>query len=250
MSLVSVVIPCFNDERFVGEAIESALAQTYADIEVLVVDDGSTDDSAGVAGRFGSPVRVVRKPNDGVSSARNFGIERARGEYIVFLDADDRLDPHFVTKTLRALHEDPGVGFAYTQFRFVGREQKVSEWHAFDRAQLTVGNYISPTALIRVAALGSVRFDERLRTGYEDWDFYLSLAEQGTRGVLVDEPLLLYRKHETRDRLTDRMIDPPNKRKAKLFIMRKHLREFGVPAYLHFYAHHVKETAKDAVNRR
>lgn len=86
---VSVVIPCYNGAPFLRETIESALAQTVPPLEVIVVDDGSTDDSAALAESFGEPVRVIRQPNQGESVARNRGIDEARGEWIAFLDADD-----------------------------------------------------------------------------------------------------------------------------------------------------------------
>jgi len=94
--LISVVIPCFNDERHLSEAIRSALEQTYPRVEVIVVDDGSTDGSLAVAQSFGDQVTVLRKPNGGLASARNFGMREASGTFITFLDSDDILFPHFL----------------------------------------------------------------------------------------------------------------------------------------------------------
>src|SRR5215213_3125487 len=90
--LVSVVIPCYNQAHFLGEAIESVLAQSYPNFEIVVVDDGSTDDTSEVAGSY-PKVRLVRQENQGLSGARNAGLARSEGEYVVFLDADDRLRP-------------------------------------------------------------------------------------------------------------------------------------------------------------
>ena len=90
--LVSVVIPCFNQARFLGAAIASALAQTHTPVEVVVVDDGSTDDTAAVTARFPG-VRYVRQENAGLSAARNTGLGKSRGAYLAFLDADDVLLP-------------------------------------------------------------------------------------------------------------------------------------------------------------
>src|SRR4249920_2954185 len=87
--LVSVVIPTYNDDRFVGEALRSVFAQTYDNIEVVVVDDGSSDDSVKVARSFGEKVRVIQQSNAGSAVARNRGMTAARGEFISFLDADD-----------------------------------------------------------------------------------------------------------------------------------------------------------------
>ena len=87
--LVSVIIPVYNREKYLAEAIESVLAQTYRPIEVIVVDDGSTDGSADIAKRFGSPVRYYFQPNSGAGAARNRGIAVARGSFLAFLDSDD-----------------------------------------------------------------------------------------------------------------------------------------------------------------
>ena len=90
---ISVVIPCYNGGRFLGETLTSVMHQTYPAYEVLVIDDGSTDDSAAIAESYGPPVRVIRQPNRGESIARNRGIEEARGEWVAFLDADDLWSP-------------------------------------------------------------------------------------------------------------------------------------------------------------
>ena len=90
---VSVVIPTFNCGEFIGEAIESVLSQTYPPFEVIVVDDGSTDDTQSIVGKYGDGVRYTRHPNRGSSCARNIGIGFAKGDYLAFLDADDRWEP-------------------------------------------------------------------------------------------------------------------------------------------------------------
>ena len=90
--LVSVVIPCYNQAHFLGEAIESVFKQTYKHFEIVVVDDGSTDNTSEVARRY-SGIRCIEQVNQGLSAARNTGIRESKGEYLVFLDADDRLYP-------------------------------------------------------------------------------------------------------------------------------------------------------------
>lgn len=100
---VSVIVPCYNGARYLRETLASALGQTRAPLEVLVVDDGSTDDSAGVAEAFGLPVRVIRQANGGESTARNRGIDEARGDWLAFLDADDVWEPHKLERQLAAV---------------------------------------------------------------------------------------------------------------------------------------------------
>ena len=99
--LVSVIVPCYNGAAFLEEALRSALAQSYGEVEVVVVDDGSTDSSAEIARRF--PVRYIRQENRGLSEARNTGIRESKGSYLVFLDADDRLKPRAIETGLGAL---------------------------------------------------------------------------------------------------------------------------------------------------
>ncbi len=247
--LVSIVITCYNDEEFLGEAIESALSQSYPNVETIVVDDGSTDGSSELARSFGDRVSVCRKQNGGLSSARNAGVGAAHGAYVTFLDADDILMPEFVAKTAAVLDHDPTIDWVYVQLRHFGRESGISEFPAFDVAKLTEGNYLRATALIRSSVFDAVRFDEKLRTGWEDWDFFLSLAQRGERGRLLDEPLMLYRKHPDADRMSDVMGEARNKRRVRLRIMRRHLRLFGLTRYFHYLAHHAKETLKGLFRR-
>ena len=101
--LVSVIIPCYKQAHYLPEAIDSALAQTYPHVEIIVVDDGSPDDTAAVARRYGDRVHYVRRPNGGLSAARNTGMARARGVYLKFLDADDHLHPDQLARQVEAL---------------------------------------------------------------------------------------------------------------------------------------------------
>src|SRR5688572_16694880 len=110
--LVSVVIPCFNQAHYLGEAIESAIAQSYPSVEIIVVDDGSTDDPEAVVGQYPG-VRLMRQSNQGVSAARNSGLQASRGEYLVFLDADDRLLPDALATCITMLQQHLDCGYVY-----------------------------------------------------------------------------------------------------------------------------------------
>ena len=116
--LVSVIIPCYNQARYLGEAIESALAQTHARLEVIVIDDGSLDDVAGVVARY-PKVRYVRQPNGGLSAARNTGIRESHGEYLVFLDADDRLLPDALRIGLDCFQVSPECAYVSGHYRMI-----------------------------------------------------------------------------------------------------------------------------------
>ena len=123
--LVSVIIPTYNRALLVGRAIESALAQTYEAIEVIVADDGSTDGTAAVAARYGSRVCFVRQANAGVSAARNLGLRYARGEFVAFLDSDDAWLPWKVAAQIALLQRYPQIGMVWTDMTAVDGEGRV-----------------------------------------------------------------------------------------------------------------------------
>src|SRR5215212_6268835 len=117
---VSVVIPCYNQAHFLGEAIESVLSQRYTDVEVIVVDDGSQDDTQGVASSYAARdprVRLVRQNNRGLAGARNRGLAESRGEYVVFLDSDDRLAEGALEVGVRELEANPDCAFVSGHYR-------------------------------------------------------------------------------------------------------------------------------------
>jgi glycosyltransferase involved in cell wall biosynthesis len=116
--LVSVIIPCYNQSRYLGEAIESVLRQTYAHYEIIVVDDGSTDDTAIAAARF-EQARCLIQKNQGLAAARNAGLEASRGSYAVFLDADDRLLPNALEDGVKSLIAHPECAFSYGHVRLI-----------------------------------------------------------------------------------------------------------------------------------
>jgi len=116
--LVSVIIPCYNQAHFLGEAIESAFKQTYPHYEIIVVDDGSTDETASVAASF-ERVRCLSQKNRGLAAARNTGLEASKGSYIVFLDADDRLLPNALEDGIKTFNSHPECAFVYGHVRLI-----------------------------------------------------------------------------------------------------------------------------------
>src|SRR5919112_6190031 len=119
LPLVTVVIPCYNQAHFLGEAIESVLSQSYRNFEIIVVDDGSTDETSEVASRY-EEVRLIRQENRGLSGARNTGIRDSQGEFLVFLDADDKLLPGALEAGLRCFEAHPECEFVFGDFRYIG----------------------------------------------------------------------------------------------------------------------------------
>ncbi len=118
--LVSVIIPCYNQGRFLSSALHSLLSQTWQHWEAIVVDDGSTDDTSQVVERFQDPrVCYFYQQNNGVSAARNSGLEQARGDFVAFLDADDAWRREFLERTLVTLLNDPRLGMVYSRYQFL-----------------------------------------------------------------------------------------------------------------------------------
>jgi|GEM_PF-1233311 len=193
--LVSIVIVCYNYGRFLGEAIESALQQTYSPTEVIVIDDGSTDDTVEVAKRY--PVKFVTQKNQGVAAAVNNAMKLATGEYYVLVSADDKLHPAYVEKTAAVLKRRTDVTFVYPYSEMFGAKTGVMSYREFNAEALKKGNYIPGTALTRRSAFLVVGgYDARFKA-QEDWDHWLSFAERGFTGCVLREPLLYYRQHTT-----------------------------------------------------
>jgi glycosyltransferase involved in cell wall biosynthesis len=186
--LVSVVIPCYNQAHFLGEAIESVLAQGYTNFEVIVVDDGSTDDTEVVASRYAAKdlrVRLIGQHNTGLAGARNRGLAEASGEYVVFLDSDDRLVAGALEVGVRELGAHPGCAFVSGICRKITADGSVvSEWEQFrvrDDPYLELLRscpiYV-PAVMYRRSVFEAVGdFDQSYRAA-EDYDLYYRILER------------------------------------------------------------------------
>lgn len=201
---VTVVVPCFNTARFIGETLESALQQTHADTTVIVVDDGSTDGGVEIAEGFGGRVTVVRQQNAGPSAARNRAIAMADGDCIAFLDADDRWRQDKLARQLAFLADHDDCGLVHAGVRHIDRAGhdiarpgggEPPPAHGLCLTRLLDRNtIITSTVIVRRGILGSDRFSIDLQAG-EDWDLWLRLASR-TRIGYVAETLVDYRLHD------------------------------------------------------
>ncbi len=194
--LVSIIITNYNYGRFLGEAIESALAQTWQNREILFIDDGSTDDSVEVARRY--PITLFTQKNSGVCIARNNALSVARGEYVSFLDADDRLAPTAIEHMLARLRDaPPDVGYIYGQMQYFGVKTGLFASQPFDPRKLAKANFICATTLLRKQIIiDAGGYDDGFRMLREDWELYLRLWSRGYRGEFLPEVILEYRKHK------------------------------------------------------
>jgi glycosyltransferase involved in cell wall biosynthesis len=201
MPEVSVIIPCYNHGHYLGHALHSVLAQIYTDWEAIVVDDGSTDDTAAVAASITDPrIRYIYQEHQGLSAARNTGIGEAQGEYLGFLDADDEWEPEFLARCVGVLQQDDSLGFVYTRAVLVdlqGTYYPQLEGQALAPQeflqQLEKGGFFPVHAvLVRREVLAAIgRFDTDL-TSVEDWDLWLRISKH-YRVRSIDEPLARYR---------------------------------------------------------
>lgn len=194
---VSVVIACYNLGAFLAEAVESVRAQTFRSFEILVVDDASTDDLTKrvLDAQEGAGARVIRSVHGGVARARNRGIRDAAGEFVLTLDADDRIAPQFLEKAGRILDADPNVGIVYSEAEYFGGKSGRWELPPFSLPDFLLGNTIAPCALFRRDDyLKTAGYNPNLIYGWEDFDFWLSLIERGDRKVVrIPELLFFYR---------------------------------------------------------
>lgn len=200
---VSVIIPCYNYGRFLADAVESALGQTIPPQQIIIVDDGSVDDSLAVAGRYTAhpTVRLIAQQNQGAIAAYNNGVRAASGEFFLILSADDRLDPRYLERVVPLLQARPHAGYVYTAYRMFGARHRLLAAPPFSARRLRLRPYINATALFRRAAWEQAGgFSAAMDGGHEDWDFYVTLAGRGWPGVALPEVLFHYRKHSLASR--------------------------------------------------
>lgn len=201
--MVSIVIPVYNDERYIQESVESALNQDYENLEVIVVDDGSTDATPEILKEFGERIRYIRQENQGTAAALNNGIRHAKGSLIAWLSSDDLFLPGKIKHQVRKFQEEPFLALVYTDWIMIdsqGRELKVvrspcppPESFAIEMLR---GNFINGSSvLIRRDCFEKVGyFDEALLTD-SDGDMWFRLLENGCRFGHVPTPLTKYRWH-------------------------------------------------------
>jgi glycosyltransferase involved in cell wall biosynthesis len=195
---VSVVVPCYNGAAFLRETLTSVLAQTHPVLEVIVVDDGSTDGSAEVAASLGPPVRVIRQPNQGESVARNRGVRESRGEWVAFLDADDAWLPHRIEAQLAQC--PPEAVAMHSNLIFFGAENyttRIEDTPAtlrYSLAELCCRNWFHTPSAVIVRRDTCPTFPEHVRYG-EDLLFFLELVQAGAVSFCTDA-LVRYRQHD------------------------------------------------------
>jgi glycosyltransferase involved in cell wall biosynthesis len=204
---ISVVIPAFNAAAVITETLDSVRRQTFQDFEVIIVDDGSPDDTAAVVQKICAQdprFILVQQANGGVAVARNTGVAQARGEWIAFLDADDVWLPVKLESQMRCSRQDSGANFLYANYYFWDGQRDLA-MHYRPRRPLPDGDPARALAASNVFNISTVMvrrellangfgFDPQLAQGCEDWDFYLRLTGRGLQARGTRTPLVRYRR--------------------------------------------------------
>lgn len=236
MKKVSVIIPCYNQSEYIEEAILSVVNQTYPNIEIICIDDCSSDNSAQIikslVEQYKNIVFLSNIENVGVVKSRNKAVEVSTGQYILPLDGDDIISESYIEKAVKILEEKPDIGICYCRARFIG--EKSGEWllPKFDSDKLLYSNHIFASALFRKADfIVAGGYKDYMKDGFEDWDLWLSFVEMGLSAYKINEILFSYRqKAESRSHLA-------NKKDMEL---RQELLKHHPKLYLKSYIQHIE----------
>jgi glycosyltransferase involved in cell wall biosynthesis len=199
----SIIIPAYNAERFISQAVDSALSQTYPDFEVIVVDDGSTDGTRAVLSAYGDKIHYIYQENKGPSAARNAGFLASQGDYLLFLDSDDLIAPNKLELQVSLLEAQPDFGLVYSGWDYINEDgtQILHEMRPQKQGRLLKDLlrrtlYFNPSAAVirRECLVRAGLFDESLRAA-EDIDLWTRIARAGYTFGYIDQLLLLYRVH-------------------------------------------------------
>jgi GT2 family glycosyltransferase len=222
MPLVSVIIPCYNDGHYLDDSVASIRQQAFSDLEIIIVNDGSTElATLKKLESFNQPgITVLHKENGHLSSARNFGIRHAQGRIIVTLDADDKFESSFIERGVAALNSDQSAGAVTCYLKSFGL--KTYKWKPLggDVKNFLFRQESCASAMFRKECWEKIGgYDEQMKTGYEDWEFWLRLTAAGWKVHVVKEFLLNYRVTEKSMLLTQ---SEPKREAIVNYIMEKH----------------------------
>ena len=194
--IVSVIMPCYNDGAYIEEAISSVERQTYSDIELVIINDGSDDKKTLLIlqNLRSRGITVIESNKKGPAAARNLGIKNANGKYILPLDSDDVIDSTYIEKAVEIIESDESIGGVYCLAEYIGKRKGVWTLPAFSLEEMLLDNVVFITTLFRKGdweVAGG--FDESLIYGMEDYDFWLSIMETGKTFYTIPEILFYYR---------------------------------------------------------
>lgn len=220
MKKISVIIPCYNQYEYLLDAVKSVVSSTYKNLEIIVVNDGSTEKTPQEIQSMLLPfdnVILINQENSGVCAARNNGIIKATGEYILPLDADDRIANTYIEKAVSILEQNPDIGIIYCEAEFFGTGQN-KKWNLKPAtlSNMLIQNRIFPSGIYRKSKFLEVGgYKKEMELGCEDWDFWLSIIETGAKVYQIPEVLFYYRKQQ--NERTKQSLRPINYLKIRLY---------------------------------
>lgn len=196
-NLVSIIIPCYNMGKYIMDAVDSAVAQTYPNIEIIIVDDASTDKkTVSVLQKIKNDnVKIFYlKKNKGLPGARNYAIQKGTGKYILPLDADDKIHPEYITKAIRILEKNKEIGIVYSKAELFGNAKGAFVLPRYSLQTMLSRNVIFCSAVFRKTDWLKVGgYEETMRSGLEDYDFWLKLIYHGVKVHCLSSVMFYYR---------------------------------------------------------
>lgn len=235
--LVSIVIPCYNSASTVSETIDSVLNQTYKDIEIVLVDDGSVDNIQEEVKPYLEKYPFVHyfyQVNQGQSVARNKGAGLCTGYYLLFLDSDDKIAETYIEKCVDVLENDSAVKLVHSNGFYFGAVEGDWFFPEYKFRNFLIGNMIHILAMMRKNDFQEAGGFDTLLSYYEDWDLWIKILKNNGKFVLIEEQLFYYRKHESQTSLTDNIKrdkerDSKNKQRVYNNNIDAYTKVFGTP---------------------
>lgn len=196
--LVSIIIPCYNQGLYLGECIDSIDKQTYKNIEVIIVNDGSTDEITinflNELEKFRKDIKIINQSNNGVCNARNNGILNCRGHYILPLDGDDKIAATYIEKCVQILDDNSQLNIVYCIGKCFGYKNGIFVLDDFSVSKMLKQNLVFCSAMFRKSDFDRTKgYNSNMIYGYEDWDFWLSMIENENEFFRINEILFFYR---------------------------------------------------------
>lgn len=247
MKKVSVIIPCYNQGKYLQETLDSVVKSSYTNIEIIVVNDGSTDNTSEIIEKLKlryPEVKFISTKNSGVCITRNTAIEVSSGDYILPLDADDKIGSEYILKAVEILNNNENIGLVYCDAEFFGDIQKKWDLKPATIENMLVQNRIFPAAMFRKETfIQTGGYKSIMEAGCEDWEFWLSIVETGAKIYKIPETMFFYRK--SANERTKKSLQPYNYIKIRLNIINLHknlYNKFGIKIYIKLIIKIIKNT--------
>lgn len=241
---ISIIVPCYNQAQYLDECLKSVMDQDFVDWECLIINDGSNDSTGKIAQQWiekDPRFTYLKKENGGVASARNLGLEKSRGKYILPLDGDDKIGNEYLQKSYDKLEE--GFDLVYCNAEYFGSKEGRFSYGDYSFSDLLRYNMIFVSAVFRIDRRNMILFDENFRTGFEDWEFWISYLKNNDKKVFKLEDSLFYYRISESSRNADIIGDSQKTSAAKVHLYEKHS-----ALYTHYFGdyHSVLDQLKTA----